>query len=102
MKTRIADRVAQNKLKKFRIRDIFWGVRTQVLTGYMFMTSDGLKNIFDNPAGIRKIGKTAELHKDRLREMGKLESLFPISDVGEFGRETGHGSKVGQVSNSVV
>jgi hypothetical protein len=37
---------------------------------------------------MRKIGNPAELHKDRLREMGKLAKRFPISAVGEFCRET--------------
>jgi hypothetical protein len=36
---------------------------------------------------MRRLGKPAELDKDRLREMGKPAKRFPISDVGEFARE---------------
>jgi hypothetical protein len=37
---------------------------------------------------MRQIDKPAKLHKDQLREMGELAKRFPISAVGEFGRET--------------
>jgi hypothetical protein len=79
IETRIADGVAQNKLKKFRISTYFGGCERKVLLSICLC----IANILGDTARLRKPGNPAYLDKVLLRELGGMARLLPISEGGK-------------------
>jgi hypothetical protein len=74
IETRIADGVAQNQLKKFRISTSFGGCERKVLLAICLC----IANILGDTARLRKPGNPAYLDKVLLRELGGMAKRPPI------------------------
>jgi hypothetical protein len=77
MNTRIADGVAQNQPKKFRISTSFGGCERKVLLAICLC----IVNILGDPAKLRKPGGLAEMRNVDSRNLGRLANLLPILEV---------------------
>jgi hypothetical protein len=79
--SRIADGVAQNKLKKFRFSTSFGGCERKVLLAICL----DIANIMGDWAKMRKAGGLAEMRNVESRKAGCLAKLAPILETRFLG-----------------